>query len=113
MANLFAWFALFYSCKINQQIETPQITTHSIGTIDSRSFLLAAYQNLLNGNFEESFHLFFLASQADPKNQKIISLWIESLCEYPIEKQEEYWTKLKNSLKSDYVFPSCLESKQP
>lgn len=104
---------LFLACQAHKKIETPQIPIRSIGTIDSRTLILYSYQHLLNEDFEESFHLFQLAHQSDPASTEIISLWTESLCEYPIEKQEESWTKLQDSLKKEYPSPSCLEKNQP
>lgn len=97
-----------FGCKAHTKIETPTVPVQSIGTISSRTSILYAYQKLLNQQFEESFLFFQLAHQADPFRAEIISLWTESLCEYPIEKQDESWTKLKKSLKDEYPPPSCL-----
>ena len=96
------------SCKAHTRIETPIIPSQSIGTIESRTSILYAYQKLLQQEFEESFLLFQRAHQADPFRAEIILLWTESLCEYPIEKQDDAWTKLKKSLNDEYPPPSCF-----
>lgn len=108
MVNLSLFILLFFSCTVRTKIETPSIQSRSIGTIDSRALVLYAYQKLLAQEFEESFRLFQRAHQAAPSQPEIVVLWMESLCEYPSEKQKESWTTLKNSLHDDYPTPSCL-----
>jgi hypothetical protein len=102
---------LFLACQAHRKIEVPKISMRSLGTIEARTQILLAQQYLLEEKFESAYQSFDLAHQSDPKNQIILELWLESLCDYPVQKQEESWTKLQDSLKMTYPRPSCLENK--
>lgn len=102
---------LFLACQAHRQIEVPKVSIRSIGTIEARTQVLLAQQYLLNKEFDHAYKAFDLAHQSDPKNQIILEIWIESLCNYPAQKQEESWTNLQDKLKMKLQKTSCLENK--
>ena len=102
---------LFLACQAHRRIEVPKIPIHSVGTIEARTQILLAQQYLLEEKFDSAYQAFDLAHQSDPKNQIILALWLESLCQYPVQKQKESWTNIQDSLKMKYPRPSCLENR--
>jgi hypothetical protein len=101
MGNLFLIFLL--GCNKNIPIEQPNIPlTRSIGTVESREYILIAYRAQYRNDAVTSMDAFSKATNAEPSNGVIFLLWGDSAWEQGLhEKARWAWKEYQQTLSTD------------